>query len=375
MLEILEIARAKHANTTASTSKAKASKADVKDKKKSTDPKAALSSLFESLQLEEPVANPLGSAPLPASTMPQSATQPEFTLRHDTDNAFKTWCFLQDSADLRASVMETWKDYTNGEVSLFAAGVITDTAFGLLRRADEEFAKTSPFGSTDWSQLLEYLGITYFTRNNAIWMHPRDDKGNGLRMPESDVNVVELLCPVAFGCLESWKMDVAACCVAEKRLKKDGGLQTFEPSVQDYLHYICRLMFMNVQMIHALVHQRSAVEGARDEFLRALVEVHMASSVRVWAVVACQVYMDVFHLFGDHAWYGVTMIRQETALVKQLHANIQAYNPTQRWESQDAGEATKKLEELRTHALSKEKSMKTQSELLPKPQSVEELQH
>lgn len=181
-----------------------------------------LGSLFHSLELEEPTTHPLGLKPnRDAPNTAQTATPTRFTLeKTNEDNAFKTWCFLQDLSDVREFINNIWMDYMRGDVSLLSAGVMTDTALVLLRRADDEFSETSPFGSTDWLELLRFLGIDYFVQNGAIWMRPTPGRDlQEPRMPTSSVNIVELLCPVAYLCLQHWKVASDQICKLEQRLK------------------------------------------------------------------------------------------------------------------------------------------------------------
>lgn len=331
-----------------------------------------MNSLFGSLELEEPGEDPLG----PASkddTGPKTPRRPKLETECKSDDAFRTWCFLQDLADIRASIKDTWQGYAKGEISFFAAGVITDTAFGMLRRADEEFAKTSPFGSTEWKKLLKFLGITYFTSNNAVWMRPAQNGSLDMREADPDVNTVELLCPVAFLCLEYWQADAHACCRARKRLTVASPSSVISAERTYVFHPLSEWLFENVSEIHGLAHAGKSFDGdARDEFLRGLIGVHNSSSICMWIVVAIQASMDILDLLADHASHGVALIRQETARVECLTAAIKKYNPTGTWETHDTRNSVGRLGEVLTYALGQKAIMKLPSELPPMPSSREE---
>jgi len=170
-LKLLTEARAK----TATSASDATSKVKSKNKRKTSQDseKDELSNLFACLDVEEPSLSALGEdASSDGTDRPAAPPPPYYKLeKEDEDEAFKTWCFLQDLNDVRTFVRETWLQYSKGEISFLAASSITDTAFGLLRRADEEFAKTSTV-ETDWNALLTYFGITWFTRERAIWLCP-----------------------------------------------------------------------------------------------------------------------------------------------------------------------------------------------------------
>lgn len=220
MLKVLEAARAKcvtvaqQLGKATSASKKKKKKKDLAESEAKT---AAMASLFASLNVEEPIANPLGSPPEPSQQPARINVRLE--MEDKNDSGFKCWCFLQDLADIRNFARQSWEDWAKGELSFSAAGIITDTAFSLLHRASDEFAPTSPFGSKDWNKLLQYLGISYLAKDQNVWLFPAPSSARRTQMPDSNVNVAELLNPVAFLALQSWKADAAAYCEAEKRMK------------------------------------------------------------------------------------------------------------------------------------------------------------
>jgi hypothetical protein len=97
--------------------------------------------LFQHLKVEEPVENPLGTTTgiFEGFTAADKLT---FRLEKDKDDkAFAIWCLLGDFSAVREHIAHVWQDYEAGKTSLLVAGAITDTAFGLMRHANEDFAK------------------------------------------------------------------------------------------------------------------------------------------------------------------------------------------------------------------------------------------
>jgi hypothetical protein len=101
---------------------------------------SAFNNLFQHLKVEEPVANPLGTT---TGTFEGFTTADKLTFRLEKekdDKAFAIWCLLGDFSAVREHITHVWQDYEAGKKSLLAAGVITDTAFGLMRHANNDFA-------------------------------------------------------------------------------------------------------------------------------------------------------------------------------------------------------------------------------------------
>ena len=145
-----------------------------KKSKKSKAKHAGTRNPFDGLHIQEPSLHPLlQDLHHPIRETAADLVDVEFKLKEE-DSAFETWCFLQDLNDVRMYVKRSWEDYTKGEISYLAVSSITDAAINLLRRGSDDF--DSPFGSKDWLELLDYLGIQYFERGSAIWLHPHSDR-------------------------------------------------------------------------------------------------------------------------------------------------------------------------------------------------------
>lgn len=61
-----------------------------------------------------------------------------------------------------------------------------------------------------YSLLTGLSSCTWFTRDRVIWLCRGDDSSAGPRTPDSNMNSVELLCPIGFLCLISGGRDVKA---------------------------------------------------------------------------------------------------------------------------------------------------------------------
>jgi len=95
---------------------------------------------FQHLMVEEPVENPLGTT---TRTVGGFTVADKLTFQLEKqkgDKAFAIWCLLGDFRSVREYISSVWKDYKAGKKSLLAAAAITDTAFGLMRHANADFA-------------------------------------------------------------------------------------------------------------------------------------------------------------------------------------------------------------------------------------------
>lgn len=282
-----------------------------------------LNNLFACLDIEEPSPTPLGERP-PSGTS-QSRTPKHFKLENeDEDLAFPTWCFLQDLNDVRTFVQGTWLEYSRGEFSFLAASSITDTAFGLLRCTDEEFSKSNS-QTTDWSPLLQYFGLEFFVRERALWVCPRV-AGSQPRIPNSKINVVELLCPIAHLCLLSYSLDATALCEDSKlRDSEPHASKDVKPSGYYHYHHFCSVLYRLAPELHHMAHTTQCEHVMVEEFVQGLVQVHRTGKSPMWLVVACQIYLDIYDLLGNYIDHGADALQETFQKHKQVAAEVDEY--------------------------------------------------
>jgi hypothetical protein len=104
------------------------------------DTTSAFNNSFQHLMVEEPVGNPLGTT---TDTVEAFTAVDKLTFKLEkqkSDKAFAIWCMLEDFSAVRKYITKVWQHYRAGRKSLLAAGAITDTAFGLMRHANDDFA-------------------------------------------------------------------------------------------------------------------------------------------------------------------------------------------------------------------------------------------
>ena len=308
------------------------------------------------MEVEQPGTRPLGNEPPAATTSTTAETiSTSFKLeKEECDSAFETWCFLQDLNDIRKFTLQTWEAYNAGRTSFLAASSITSTAFAQLRRTDEEFAQESPFKSTAWTALTDYLRLGYFIRGKAVWLHPAPEKANRPRLPDADINIVELLCPVAYICLQRWSQDFGAMGQASPRSSESTKKQHNDSD--EYLNIISKMFKYNIDQIHAISKKPKHTEML-DDFIFGLIDIR-SSGITMWMVVACQTYLDIYDLLGENLWQGVHIIREIFADVKLLVTDIDAYKKLSGRDMKDVELSLQDLQDFRRYTIFAEKRVK-----------------
>ncbi|CZT20929.1 uncharacterized protein RCC_06790 [Ramularia collo-cygni] len=299
-----------------------------------------LNNLFNLLQLDEPSPIMEGDPP-PSYQEATSPPQMNFKLVAEEDTSFVVWCFLQDLADIRAYVLSTWLEYSKGEVSFLIASSVTDTAFGLMRCAEEDFAKDSTVSrATDFKSLMRYFNLQYCVAGRVLWICPAASQ-RSTRPPPSDLNIVELLCPIAFACLESFRYDATAACAAAVGKRSLGSREMINP--YHGFHEFCDILYQLSPELHAFSHAPMCDHVVVDEFVQGLAQLHRDGNFAMWLVVACQIYLDIYDMLGQHIGYGADALRKTFKRNKEIGTGLSAYGYNSGYHFDDAHEAVQKL--------------------------------
>ncbi|KAK5713786.1 hypothetical protein LTR17_017470 [Elasticomyces elasticus] len=275
------------------TNPAKAAKS-TKSKKKAA---ASLENMFAHLEVDEPSASPFGEARERTEhsiKAQEPLAQAEIELEQEgDDHALVIWCLLQDLNDVRNFICATWKEYCDGEVSLIAAATVTDTAFGLIRRINEDFETIYP-SLRNWWDLENFLDIRMALLGNMVWMVPAK-RGGSPKNASSNLNPAEMLCPSAAYLLRYFWNNVRALM---------DGIGTIRKSFVDdpYMFMLPPVPGFEQVLLQTLIEsattrmQGKSVLASADEFANGLVEYCIGDNLPIWLVVATQTLMEVFDL-------------------------------------------------------------------------------
>ncbi|KAK3637581.1 hypothetical protein LTR56_013584 [Elasticomyces elasticus] len=286
------------ASTPAKTTKTTKSS---KSKKKAA---ASLENMFAHLEVEEPSASPLGEARKRTEhsiKAQESLAQAEIELEQEgDDHALAIWCLLQDLNDVRNFICATWKEYCDGELSLIAAATVTDTAFGLIRRINEDFETIYP-SLRNWWDLENFLDIRMALVGNMVWMVPAKSGGSP-KNASPDLNPAEMLCPSAAYLLRYFRNNVRAIMDGIGTIRKsfvDDPHMFMLPPVPGFEQVLLQTLIEIGYYANAreeCAGKRGVLRGAEDEFANGLVEYCIGDNLPIWLVVATQTLMEVFDL-------------------------------------------------------------------------------
>jgi hypothetical protein len=222
---------------------------------------------------------------------------------------------------VRSYVNATWKEYAKGEISFLAASTVTDTAFGLLHSADDAFTREEHFGkSTDWSDYMTFLGLSWWNRDQTIWLCPAAQTTRA-KLPDSDVNVVQLLCPIAYLCLRGYSIDARVVCEA---LSKNQPVPTTcnKHGFHKFHDFSC-VLFRMAPELHSMGHAMNRCNHMEiDEFVRGLATMHITGVCPMWMVVACQIYLDLSDLLAEHMDHGVHALQLAFRETEDISARL-----------------------------------------------------
>jgi hypothetical protein len=93
------------------------------------------------------------------------------------------YCFFKDWNHLREYLQERWCDYQDGIISLAAVSLITNTAFELLQRSEQELLSQIPrrSGLTSYESMTDMLfldiGLAHVDYNMKSAAYSGDEEG------------------------------------------------------------------------------------------------------------------------------------------------------------------------------------------------------
>lgn len=111
---------------------------------------SGLSNRFNNLEVEEPEdivdtsatiqAFSIGNKPAPKSKVPPPKNVDVYELETDNayDRAFDVFCFFEDLHRIQDFLAATWRSHKEGLVDLMTATLVTNSAFDIVRREEEQ---------------------------------------------------------------------------------------------------------------------------------------------------------------------------------------------------------------------------------------------
>ncbi|KAK5127815.1 hypothetical protein LTR85_004931 [Meristemomyces frigidus] len=340
----------------------------------------SLTNLFERLHVEEPSDDPLGGPPPKDGTSSRSGrrglgavSENALELDEEEEKRFAVWCFLQDMREIRQFVRGVWEEYRDRRLSFYAASTITETAFGIMRRAGSDSEATHPvFG--DFDELLRCLDVELkVSLDGQPCMGPYGREA-GIDEEPIGAEAVRLFCPSAMAVLHTYDDCFRRFQVRSKSkraeqhhsggeegpsspesrgsLGPEGGSQEdgatndvpaktegakaqrhrtgYEKlTAQHSYHPFARVLVTVICEIESLSCDKCYAAETRvfDEFLDGFAQMRKARGIPAWLVSACQSYMDIFALVGSEGHIAVEELRKavaQTTSAENLHRDYNA---------------------------------------------------
>jgi hypothetical protein len=122
----------------------------------------------------------------------------------EDDFYFMIYCFFKDFNTIREYIQERWCDYQDGLLSLSAVSVITNTAFELLQRGEQELLPKIPREMRNFQELANMLfidvGLAHVDYDGKQTAFENDHEG----MNEAIYEEADFLCIPRYWDLSEW---------------------------------------------------------------------------------------------------------------------------------------------------------------------------
>ncbi|KAK4548346.1 hypothetical protein LTR36_010216 [Oleoguttula mirabilis] len=306
--------------------------------------KESLSNVFDNLNLEEPSEDALGDEPQPRTGDTHSSNAIADTLALDdrAEKEFALWCFLKDLQEIRLFLDENWRSYSAGQLSFLAASSLTDTAFGVMRRADASLVRAYP-EFADFPCVLDFLGVTITKTGDELFVFTKQTP-----VPQKVASeVANLLCSsgafTVFHFLDIWKHIVLVgqgdlqppsqtkpdkCAVqqgpAPDQKTAAAASPIFEAAIAPFSYHpfapMLVLLSGHFNRLEMTTHMNSLEH--LDEFSDGLIAAESTGQVRAWLVVACQTHLDMFNNINRRPELGLIEL---TGVVRRSSAMFAAF--------------------------------------------------
>ena len=265
--------------------------------------RSILTNRFENLELEEPTEL-VPEVPKNGNSGPKASPNHERKVVYDADAAtdeetfFAMFCIIEDYQKIRIHLQKTWWHYKLGKVDLVAASIITNTAFDLVRRADEEFCRTFPvFQSSCQISSAFYL---YFCAVRGVDPDRSEAPGDWFNYEMADV---AQLCYMPAEYLLN-----AFCNVLQPntipQLRK-GTFGVYDPTFpRNKLSFREKLsedkvIILEILPEFCLLAQSQIHYFGEDEITRGLGDMYRTKKPTLWLCFATQIFLDIHHVLRD----------------------------------------------------------------------------
>lgn len=288
---------------------------------------------FEGLDVQEPSEAFLQAPDLP---MPTSTTGRTVEVNYEAERmqdfeeaTFALTLLLTDFSELRNVISNAWEAYKIGASDIVSASIMTNSAFDLARRAEEDVQHLfDKFGGTEL--LINRFYMAYCKRRGQD-PESKERPGNELNFRVYDI--AESVYLPTFTLLNSFSNMVQPDMLLPYKAghfgtydkTKHRSEKTAREKFTDDKVILCEVLSDFLTM-----HRSTAQRPFEDEFTRGLRKMFDTHELPLWLALAGQVFLDIFHTLGDEVERGYEeyeryAILTETSINANLifHSNLQ----------------------------------------------------
>ena len=238
----------------------------------------------------------------------------------EIDHAFIIFCFFEDLHRLQNALRETWESYKAGTCDLVLASVVTNLAFSLVRRAEEEIITLDPERYSK-PRSYESLSLEIFyadsfgkgedpearlASNDMLRITPFDDfiylpTARTLmkfqQLMKLEAGYPQPVPPFRFSYIS--RPELLELPETKKKEKEDHLLTQIliDSSLNDVIHD------------DKLAHKTGQKPPVEDEFSNGLERLRNAGEISIWVVFASRIILDIQDLLGKDVGRGYDDLR------------------------------------------------------------------
>ena len=278
-----------------------------------TQASGQISNMFDNLDIQEPSQEFLDAPNVEPATIDKAAQESNYeveTLQSIEEQYMATHCLFQDIRDIRFFLRQLWESYKDGDISLVAASITTNTAIDFVRSMEQDLLHQFP----DKSDYESIMHIFYGAQCIQDGIDP-----SSKQRPEDQFNfevydlAEEVMLPT-FIVVESLQRVITP---NQLPLYKPGHLGTRDTTTA-WTEKSDREKFRDDQlvlmeafadlMLTAIMTSRFSL--AEDELIRGIRQMAPGKIIPLWLVFAAQCFLDNQHVLGRDIGRGHTELQR-----------------------------------------------------------------
>ncbi|KAI5358492.1 hypothetical protein Slin15195_G109390 [Septoria linicola] len=269
---------------------------------------------FDTLPVEQPSESPLGEEVVRPSVPPRSrspADDARDIMREARASSFELWCCMKDLRDIRLAIVETWKQFAAGEVSILVATRTLETGITLARAANEALLARHP-ALRDWHSMAKVI-------------LPTDSAKTAKTLPPEQLLSFSLALVDRSDLLDNHHALALAELLSGFRDWTHGKVKAVKYEIQDdhfdFTSHLSDLTYELLAWIKAdrIIDTKECILGC-SELINGVMEFYKSGELTIWLTMALHTYNEIFEIIGSQPHCGFDAYNTEMDLISQrLH--------------------------------------------------------